>query len=232
MVEYSRLPASSMQFDFNYISSNLKTFGNKLKEMEKADYNQGKKLRIESESIRDNLEEIFQQRRVQLYDKAKHATLEANFKEICAKYQKIKQSFDRIEESNSMLSEYSLGSRSLLERESLVFISAMQVNEDIDLEKKKQFQALNNDVVIIKELFVDMSKLVGEQDEMLRSIENNMEVAEKSTGRAEKDLQKANKYKSDADRRKLLIWGIVLLLVLGALVFLFITYYDRITGLF
>lgn len=230
MASYHVLPSEPKKFDYPYISAGLKTYGAKIKQLKDADYHTQNVLKEELEKIEANLEDIFRQPRIYLGDKARLSTLEKNFRELQEKYHKILKSLDRISFSSSSLSDFNLSDQ-FIKRESLEYVSAMQINEEISKEKRQQYHEIENAMIAVSEMFVDLEKIIEEQGEMIVRISRELEVAEKQTGKAATELEKASEHSEKLRKRKvlcLIVSGILLLILIG----IAIRYYDDLKTLF
>ena len=87
-------------------------------------------------------------------------------------------------------------------------------------EREKELHDLEGQIVEVNKLFKDIHALVGEQGEMIDSIEANVETAVGDVESGKKQLGEAEKSQSSARRKKIMcgVIGVVILLIVIAIV--------------
>ncbi|GAB6032743.1 Syntaxin-7 [Chamberlinius hualienensis] len=102
----------------------------------------------------------------------------------------------------------------------------LQLQQDSNLEfAQEQGRALHqieNDIVLVNQIFKDLARMVNEQGEVLDTIEDNIVQASEQIRDGKEQLTQANEYQTAARKKKLIIFfviAIVLAVIITVVVF-------------
>ena len=145
----------------------------------------------------------------QMFDKLKkHA--EALFKQ----YSELESSYQA--DDTPVVEDYEVDPE-FVERDTMVFKNADELDSDRLKERHEDIQGLQKDFHEVNSLFKEVASMVDQQGNMLDESEKNVDTAVTETKRANVELDSANKYQRSAKKKALIIF-IIVLVVVGALI--------------
>jgi t-SNARE complex subunit (syntaxin) len=223
---HQKLISESFDFDFEDIASLLKRFTSKIKEFHRNSGKPKRQLYADMLRLQEHLQEIFSRPRNNVADRGRLDTLESHFRAILAKFTKIRPE-PEAEEGFLRLSK----AKNEEEFEGIVECEHLAVQDENELrhkklsERKEVLEQLGKEMRIVNDMFKDTATMVGEQGEVLEQTQENVEVAERETGRAVEELERADGLQRRAKRICFVVFGVVAVIVTGiAVVFFTVAY--------
>lgn len=224
MASYARLPGEPSETNIDHTAQKLKEFSALIKKFSKADLQNKKGLMPELMNLQFYLQNIFSTAKVPKEEKGRLETLLSQYKELLQIVQKQTQEFNISSEEGHFSSGFPTG---VVEYDNLAIYDTTQLKKQVYEERQEKIQELHKDMVVVNEMFKDMSNLVKEQGEMLNVVERHVDVAVKETDVAAKELIKASDYQAKANKKKICLY-IVLALIILSIVFSFLKYSKEI----
>jgi syntaxin 7 len=100
-----------------------------------------------------------------------------------------------------------------VEEESLAIRDEDELKQENLLKRNEDIQQVHRDFVEVNSMFKEVAHLVDQQGESLNVAEGHVDTAVKETGRANIELDSANKYQRSAKKKIVIIFIIVLVVV-------------------
>lgn len=101
-----------------------------------------------------------------------------------------------------------------------VYNNPDELNSKLAEMRKEEISRLHNDMIELNGIFKDMAGLVDDQGKMLEEIRVEVDVAERTTGRAVTDLEEAKHFDQQSRRKKccIILIAIIVLSAVGGII--------------
>lgn len=217
MTTYKKIPEKDPE-QYEAISKELKNFSQKIKNYQKSKKN--KQAEYENlQKIENTIKKLLSISKSKISNKSKLETLEIQFKDLSSKLSKLEPGIELECESDSHNENKIIDdeiSKNIVEADHLAFQDSSELKEGKYTQKKKMLEELNKDMQSLNEMFKDTSKLINQDGEDLKRIENKITQAEDNTQKGAEELLKASKYQNSA--RKKVCWIFLITLISFALI--------------
>lgn len=223
MSSYNKLPGNSKALPREELSKYLKDFEKKLKDMKKLSLDPNAKFTKEHLKAvlksGDELINLKNQISVVL-----RAPVPNNEKQIMDKLRKTAEElfkqFAELEsqiavrtQNTGQVNPHETVDDEFVEHQSLAIKNEDELSNETLLKRNEDIQQVHKDFIEVNSLFKEVANLVEVQGESLNEAEKNVDTAVKETGRANIELDSANKYQRSAKKKLVVIFIIVFVIV-------------------